>query len=462
MADELSTLRQQLTGWLQTRMPAAKGITISDLQKPGMGLSSETYLFDVTWKEGGQPRSLEVVMRAAPRSRGVFPEYDLSLQFNVMKILRKHSDVPVAEMLWLEEDPSVIGVPFFLMKRLQGDVPQDFPSYHGSGMYFEATPEIRRRMWWGTVDNIVQLHKLDWRGLGLDFVGAPGPGTDPVDRQLQYWGRFLNDWIKDSPDESHPVMEATLAWLEANRYVPERISLCWGDARIGNTLYSRPDRDVLAIMDWEMAFIGDPACDLAWVFSLDGQASKGYGLRPLEGTPTREEVIQRYEDLAGWKVENLTYNEVLATFRFGLTVLAAMKNLRSKGIPIEDEMLLNNYPTQQLARMLDLPPPGPAQYEEKEADISEMTVRVQFDLTGPDGYEWFLVSERGKVSRHRGRVQEPTCVIKASVADWRAVVRGELNRMEAWSSGRLLAEGDLGLLSLLEEAIARFSLEEWD
>jgi aminoglycoside phosphotransferase (APT) family kinase protein len=191
MEENLSGMQKQIEAWLQKKMPDARDLSVSELQKPGMGLSSETFLFDVRWKEGGGARSLPVVMRSAPHSRGVFPEYDLSLQFRLMKILRERSDVPVAEVLWLEEDPEVIGAPFFLMKKLDGDVPQDFPSYHGSGMYFEATPELRRKMWWGTVDNIVKIHKLDWKALGFDFLGVPGPGTDPVDRQLRYWGHYF-------------------------------------------------------------------------------------------------------------------------------------------------------------------------------------------------------------------------------------------------------------------------------
>ncbi len=252
---ELEELTTKLERWLQTKMLGAKGITISNLQKPGMGLSSETHLFDMSWEESGQMKSMGVVLRSVPRTRGTFPDYDLGLQFHVMQILKDNTHVPVAEMLWLEADPSVIGVPFFLMKKLDGDVPQDYPSYHGSGMYFEATPEIRKKMWWGTLDALVKLHKLGWRELGLDFVGGPAPGADTVDRQLTYWGSYLNDWIKDSPEEAHPTMEATLAWLKENRYEPERVTFCWGDARIGNTLYSRPDRDVLATMDCKRAFI---------------------------------------------------------------------------------------------------------------------------------------------------------------------------------------------------------------
>jgi len=303
------------------------------------------------------------------------------------------------------------------------------------------------------------VHKVDWRRLELDFIGVPGAGTDPVDRQIAYWERHMN-WTKDSPEETYPTMEATLAWLKENRYQPERVTLCWGDARIGNTLFSRPDRNVLAVMDWEMAFIGDPEADLVWSFTLDKQFTKGYGLPRLEGTPTDEEVVHRYQELTGWKAKNLFYNEVLATFRFGLTVIASMKRLRDQGIPIPDEMILNNFPTQHLARLLGLPSPGPDQYAEEKVDISQLTVSVQFHLTGPKGYDWYLVSDKGSMSRHLGCVENPDCTIKASIEDWRAIQSGELNRLEAWSTGRLMTEGDHGLLSLLEDAIAKYSSAE--
>lgn len=454
---DVPDIKPDLEAWLRKKMPVAADLLISDLRKPGMGLSSETLLFDIQWKEKGKPRTMGVVLRSAPRARGVFPEYHLGDQFRLMKILREKTDVPVAEVLWLEEDPSVIGVPFFLMRALQGDVPQDFPSYHGSGMYFEAAPEMRRKMWWGTVDAIVKIHKLDWKALGLDFLGAPGPGTDPVDRQLAYWDRYLNRWIKDTPQESHPTMEATLEWLKKHRYAPERVTLCWGDARIGNTLYSRPDRDVLAIMDWEMAFIGDPECDLAWCFTLDKQASAGYGLQPLEGTPTAEEVIERYERLSGRKIKNLFYNEVMATFRFGLTVVASLKNLQSKGIAIPNDMLVNNFATQRLAKLLGLPAPGPEQYAEVKTSRETLTAAIQFHYLGPDGYDWYLLCEKGKVSRHPGRAENPKCTVKVSIADWKAILAGKLNQLDAWSSGKLVVDGDNGLLSLLKEDIARYS-----
>jgi aminoglycoside phosphotransferase (APT) family kinase protein/putative sterol carrier protein len=455
MAEDLAEMKLKLKDWIRQKMPHAKGLALSDLEKPGMGLSSETLLFDMSWEENGQKISKGVVLRAAPfEGKGVFPEYELGHQFHIMRILGE-TDIPVATMLWLEEDPDVIGAPFFLMEKLEGDVPQDYPSYHGSGMYFEATPEQRSRMWWGTLDAIVKIHKLDWKEMGFSFLGVPESNADSVDRQLAYWDDYLNKWIKDEPEEPHPTMDAALEWLKQNRYEPERLVLCWGDARIGNTLYSRPDRDVLAVMDWEMAFIGDPECDLAWFITLDKQHSKGYGLPRLPGTPEDEEVIKRYEELSGWAMKNLFFNEVLATFRYGLTTIAVMKGFQKQGIPFEDELILNNFATQHLSDLLGLPSPGAKKQE--VSDINQITVSVQFHFTGPGGGDWYLISDKGKATRYDGTIENPNCTIKVSVDDWKAIQSGELNQLDAWSTGRLLTEGDLGLLALLKDTMAEFT-----
>jgi len=459
MGEDTFAMQGELIAWIQTKMPEALDLSISDMQKPGMGLSSETYLFNINWKEAGQSKSMGVVLRSAPRNRGVFPEYDLGLQFRLMKILGENTDVPVAEMLWLEEDPSVLGVPFFLMKKIEGDVPQDYPSSHGTGMYFDATPEIRRKMWWGSLDAMVKLHKVDWRRLGLDFVGAPGAGTDPIDRQLAYWERHLN-WTKDSPEETYPTMEAALAWLKENRYEPERVSLCWGDARTGNTLYSRPDRDVLAVMDWEMAFIGDPEADVVWSYTLDKQMSVGMGIPRLEGTPTDKDIVAHYEELSGWKAKNIFYNEVMATFRYGQTITGVQKRMRDQGIPVDSSLILNNFATQELSKLLGLPSPGFNIYAEEKADINQLTLSVQFHHTGPNGYDWYLLSDKGSVSRHPGCIADPTCTLTVSVEDWRAIQSGELNQLDAWSTGRLVTDGDHAILTVLKDAIAKYSSEE--
>lgn len=450
---DIPEIRARLTAWLKKKLPESGDVSVSNMEKPGMGLSSETYLFDLNWEEAGKPKSKGVVLRSAPVDSGIFPDYDLGLQFRIMEIL-KDTDVPVAIMMWMEEDPSVIGSPFFLMEKLDGEVPQDYPPYHGSGMFFEATPEQRVKMWWGSLEAMARIHMLDWAGLGLSFLGVPAGGTDPVDRQLAYWERYFA-WMKDDPRESHPTLEAAMNWLGENRYTPERVTFCWGDARMGNTLYSKPHRDVLAIMDWEMAFLGDPETDLAWFILLDWQHSGGAGLPRCEGTPSYEDTVRRYEELTGWKTKNLLYNEVLSAVRYGMIVVTVLKKLKRQGIPIDQEMIHNNVCTQRLSELLDLPSPGPKRTE--TAGLDQVTVSVQLCFTGPGGYDWYLVSERGRVTRHEGKIEDPTCKITVSLRDWIAIQEGRLNRLEAWTTGRLATEGDMNVMTQMEEIISAFA-----
>jgi aminoglycoside phosphotransferase (APT) family kinase protein len=104
---------------------------------------------------------------------------------------------------------------------------------------------------------MADVHKLDWRRLGLSFLGVPPDDTGPLDRELAYWAHYLA-WAKEEPQ---PILEAALAWLGANRYAPERVTLCWGDARLPNTMFG-PYGDVVAVLDWDMAVLGDPEWDL--------------------------------------------------------------------------------------------------------------------------------------------------------------------------------------------------------
>ncbi len=451
-----SELQEKLERWLEKKIPGADSIRVSNLEQPGMGLSSETYLFDLSYQASGGEIATGMVLRSAPPDAKVFPEYQLSHQFRIMRAL-ENTAVPVAKMRWMEEDASVIGAPFFIMERLYGEVPQDFPSYHSSGIFFDASPEQRAKMWWGPLEAMAQLHKLDWKALGLSFLGVPGGGTDAIDRQLRYWENYF-EWVKEKPDDPHPTLEASIAWMKANRYEPERVSLCWGDARMGNALYGPEHREVLAIMDWEMAFLGDPTADLAWYMLLDWQHSAGAGLERCAGTPSYEETVERYQELTGWKVrrEVLLFNEVFSAVRYGMILIAVYLKFKELGISLLDEdMVHNNVCTQRLAELLDLPSPGPKMHE--SARIEDSKVTLQFHFTGEDSSDWYIVSDKGEASRHDGVIDNPSCVVTVSTGDWRAMRSGELDRMEAWTSGRLAIEGDLNVMIQLEDTISRLA-----
>jgi aminoglycoside phosphotransferase (APT) family kinase protein/putative sterol carrier protein len=450
---ELAELQSKLLEWLQKKMPEAKDLAISNLERSGAGISNETFLFNLTWQEHGKPKSEGMVLRCAPRSFPVYPDYDLSIQFRVMKALHR-SKVPVSKVHWLEQDEEVLATAFYVMGKIEGVVPPEFPPYHSFGVYFEATPQKRAKMWWSAIEAMSRVHKEDWKSLGLSFLGVPKGGTDPLDRQLNYFERYLN-WAKDSPDERQPVLEAALKWLRDNRYVPERVTLCWGDARMPNTMFN-PEGEVVALFDWEMAFLGDPQADLAFFLLLDWVDSEGYGIPRLEGAPGREETVQRYQELTGWKVDQLHYNEVFAVFRAGIVMLKVLKNFKKLGVAMPEADAESNNPcTQRLAALLGLPAPGAP--TRQTTRVEEVTVTVQFHLTGDGGCDWYAVCEKGTATRHEGVVENPNCTLTVSASDWAAIQRGELDRFNAWTGGKMKIDGDMTLMLQLEEAISKLS-----
>jgi len=329
------------------------------------------------------------------------------------------------------------------MRRIDGQIPSEIPPYHAFGFTLEMTHERRARVWWSGIEMLARIHAIDWQRHGLSFL--------EVDNQLEYYERFLN-WARG--DKPQPLLDAALAWLKAHRAPPRRIALCWGDSRLPNMIFR--DSEVVAVLDWEMAFLGDPENDLAWWLFLDWSHSTGYGIPRLEGLPSREETVARYEELTQSKVEHLLYHEVLAAFRYGVITMKVARNMIAAGLPIASEdMETNNTSTQRLAALLDLPPPGgPAR---PVTHVDQVTARVQFHLTGPGGSDWYVVADRGKGSRHDGRVSNPDVVFSMAAADWNAMQRGELNRTEAFLGGKIMIEGDITLMLQLEDLISKLS-----
>jgi len=440
---DLTALHDALTRWLWTK--AGDGARVSALTRPSAGLSNETYLCTLSGVEGAD---LDLVVRVEPANFRVFPEYDLIAQAGIMRALAA-TDVPVPVVRWVEPDPSVLGCPFYVMDRIDGQVPSEVPPYHSFGMCVDATPERRAAIWWAGVDALARIHRLDWRALGIDMLGAPGPGTDALDRQLDYYERYLA-WASEGTPQ--PVLEAALGWLRAHRFEPERIALCWGDARLPNLMF-RDDR-VVGVLDWEMAFLCDPEADLAWWLFMDWQGSEGYGIPRLSGFPGREETVRRYEELTGTKVRNLDWHEVFAAFRFGAIMVRVARHMTASGIPTPTADFEHDNPcTHRLAALLDLPAPATAQ--RRLTDIAQATVRVQVHLTGEGAHDWYLVADRGSGTRHDGTTDGADVTLTASAADWGAIQRGELDRTQAYLGGKLVIDGDMTLLMQLDDMITR-------
>jgi aminoglycoside phosphotransferase (APT) family kinase protein/putative sterol carrier protein len=444
--------QSKLLRWLQRKMPQAQNLSISGMKLPEGGFGAQNFLFDLTWQETGQSRTLGMALKCLPQDP-IFPDFDLGRQFRVMERLQG-SGISVPKTYWIEEDEHIIGTPFFLVGRVEGDIPPDFPLYHTFGCYYDAPVDQRARMYWECVETLAKVHTLDWRDLDFSFLDPPESGVEWLDRLLDYYDSYLS-WVKDDPQEPQPVLKVALDWLKDNRYVPEHLSLCWGDCRLPNTIFS-PEGEIQAVLDWDIASIADPESDVAWFLFFDWHHSEGYGVPRLEGTPGREEILRCYEELSGRKVKNLFYNEVLAAFRFGVIMLRITKILKKTGISLAyEDAEVNNAMTHRLADLLGLPAPGPKR-EVRVADQEEIT--LQLHLTGPGGSDWHVVCQGGKGELRQGAASEPAIVLTVSIDDWTAIQRGELRRTEAWLNGKLKIDGDLILLGQLEDTLSNITI----
>lgn len=342
--------RQQLLRWLESRIPGASDLRLTNLRKPGGGMSSDTHLFTVHWREchsappgASEPQSLDAVLRCAPREDGPFPEYDLGMQFGIMRQLAAHTNVPVPEVLWQEDDPTWLGVPFLCMKEVVGEPPLDWPSYHESGFYSDLSESKRRKLWTATIESLAEIHRADWQGINLDFVPGGRRDDDPESHVLIYWRRYLDEWTKDDPAEIIPVYDEVLDWLEKNRPDCPRTSLVWGDAKLGNVMYRTLDCEVAAVIDWELAMIGDPRADLASLRISDLRAQEAAG-RSLPGTPTESELVELYEAASGETVGDFRYFLLYSAFWRGAVTLKVMRRMKAQGQDISDAMMENHFP----------------------------------------------------------------------------------------------------------------------
>ncbi|MFI6573346.1 phosphotransferase family protein [Nocardia fluminea] len=296
---------------LRHGFPDAESARVTNWSASPRGLATETFLFDLE-REDAEPVSL--VLRRPPEV-ALFPDYDLLRQVLVMRRLAE-TTIAVPAVRWLDRGDATLGSPYFVMDRIDGSAPGDLPSYHSAGLYFDAEPADRAKMWWGCVDTIAEIHQLDWRTLNLDFLSFPQYGAAPLEQMIGYVDSALA-WASTTQP---PALRRAAEWLRANLYEPEHVTLCWGDARMSNILYDKEFR-VAGVLDWEIAYIGDHEADLAWMLFLDWACSEFQGTERLPGTPTREESIARYEQRSGMKVRNLRYNEVLAAVLLSIPLL---------------------------------------------------------------------------------------------------------------------------------------------
>jgi len=346
---------KRLADWLASKQPDAQGITVTDVHVPGAGgLSNETVLFTANWRDAEGEQSQGMVARVQPDGPGVFPDYDLRKEAAVISALAEHSPVPVPRVYFFEDDPSLFGAPFLVMQRIDGRIPADDPPFTAAGWVLDLTPDQRRRMWHNSIDVLAQIHSVDWRAIGLDFLDTP-ENHSGLDAGLAQWRRTF-EWAAEG--EPNPTIEAALRWLDEHRPDHDEPKvLNWGDARVGNMIFN-DDLAPAGVLDWEMLVLASREQELGWWLFLMRHHTEGVD-RPLPaGILDRGQTIDYYEQTTGHKLHDLDYYEVLAGTRLAILMVRAAHMMIGAGLlPPDSPMAQSNPASQLVARLLDLPAP---------------------------------------------------------------------------------------------------------
>ena len=353
---DLASARAALQLWLGTKLPEAQNLEISELDVPtASGFSNETIFFDATWATAERGQSQRMVARVQTDGPGLYPVYDIGIQYRVMRTLAANSDIAVPKLLWMEEDPAVLGAPFFVMERLDGRVPGDDPPFTATGWVLDLPPSDRARLCDNALKELVRLHAVDCHRLDIDFLSRPELGDGPLEQEIAYYESYFN-WASEGQD--NPIIDQAFKWIRNNTPTAAgAVVLSWGDARIGNMMFG-DDLSVIGVLDWEMASIAQPEQDLGWWLFMYRHHTEGFGLPHPEGFPLRGEVVARYEELSGRTVTDLEYYEVLAALRGAVIMVRLAHMMIDAGIlPADSNMAVNNGSTRILADMIGLAAP---------------------------------------------------------------------------------------------------------
>ncbi len=299
----MKTPEEKVTLYLREKLPRAQNLALSGWTQTAGGWSHEIYTFEAHWEEEGQRVSQGFCLRKDPGNGLLRHLSNLQEQYRVLKCLEP-TPVLAPKAYWYEEDPGLLGGPFLVMEKVEGEVPNPWSR---SGKQYYAEASRRGRLPQSFVRALATLHTLDWEKAGLSFLGVPGPGTDFAAREIAKWESL----IEASGHKPEPVMTEVLMWLKTHKPPTQRLTLVHGAYRTGNLIIR--DDAVAAIVDWELQVIGDPLYDVAYVLSDLNR----------EGSPLLSHVVERdffletYQRLTGIEVDEKVcrYYEILYMMR---------------------------------------------------------------------------------------------------------------------------------------------------
>jgi aminoglycoside phosphotransferase (APT) family kinase protein len=307
------SLAPRLERFLDARLPGS--VRLTAVERSTEGFSAETFAFDaeITHPDGRREARRWVAKREPVA--GLLEPYDLEPEFRVLHAL-SDDPLPSPPTPWFTTDPADLDRPFYVMERIDGDVP--VPA--GGDAEGPLSASTRETLGPDVVGALAQLHAVDWRARDLDFLGVPPSGAGVAQRELGRWERR----IADSGLTVDPPLAEALQWLRANVPATDEITLVHGDYRLGNFIVR--DGRLAGILDWEMVHLGDPLEDVAWCASPLWRA--GTPLASCLMTP--EDFAARYAAASGRGVDpsRLRFYDLLAIVKMIAIMLTGIRAFR--------------------------------------------------------------------------------------------------------------------------------------
>lgn len=256
----------------------------------------------------------EWVLRRPPFGANIKSGHDMHREYSVLRQLKPVFDAVPQAILYCD-DASVIGAPFYLMERMRGVILR-------GAMPATALPDqlTLRRLSQNSVELLAAIHAIDIAATGLSALGKP---AGYVERQVLGW---CERFRRAQPPQAKPAekLETVMSWLAANMPEPAVPALVHNDYKYDNLVLDPNDlARIVAVLDWEMATIGDPLLDLGtslgyWIEASDPDELKLFGMSWRAGNFTREEVVACYTSAAGIRLLDPLFYFVFGVFKIAV------------------------------------------------------------------------------------------------------------------------------------------------
>jgi len=289
-----------LSDYLSASLPNFEGIT--ELRQFPGGYSNLTYLIKTPHRE--------FVLRKPPRGAKIKSAHDMKREYHVLTLLQPVYKKMPSPFVYCE-DESVIGAPFFVMERVSGIILRHTPP---KNLHLNA--DAFKRLSTNCLLNLVDLHNLELQKSQLITLGNP---DGYVARQVSGW---IERYFKAETD-SIMGMNTAAEWLQSNQPKTSATAFIHNDYKYDNLVLDENTLEIKAVLDWEMATIGDPLMDLGttlayWVEAQDHPALRAFNLTWVKGNLTREQFIQTYAKLRAVDVDAILFYYVFGCFKIGV------------------------------------------------------------------------------------------------------------------------------------------------